>query len=133
MFGHPKRDSPVAESHFKAGQLPESYGAAPSRFKRLVAAIGSPSGTSTHGSAFLCRRYSPDLRHWLPHLETNTSERPFSIPPTFGGRTEFAGGRVVAHRLIRRRRRKLPCPYGRVVGSPRWAAGVPGDPRGHAY
>eukprot|EP00976_Prorocentrum_cordatum_P077023 1182519-Prorocentrum_minimum.AAC.2 len=29
-------------------------------------------------------------------------------------------------------RRKLPCPYGRVVGSPRWAAGVPGEPRGHA-
>eukprot|EP00976_Prorocentrum_cordatum_P068051 1178975-Prorocentrum_minimum.AAC.1 len=28
-------------------------------------------------------------------------------------------------------RRKLPCPYGRVVGSPRWAAGVPGEPRGH--
>eukprot|EP00976_Prorocentrum_cordatum_P068443 1179136-Prorocentrum_minimum.AAC.1 len=26
------------------------------------------------------------------------------------------------------RRRKLPCPYGRVVGSPRWAAGFPGNP-----
>eukprot|EP00976_Prorocentrum_cordatum_P009228 184157-Prorocentrum_minimum.AAC.2 len=26
-------------------------------------------------------------------------------------------------------RRKLPCPYGRVVGSPRWAPGVPGEPR----
>eukprot|EP00976_Prorocentrum_cordatum_P107929 1194732-Prorocentrum_minimum.AAC.4 len=29
-------------------------------------------------------------------------------------------------------RRKLPCPHGRVVGSPRWAAGVPGEPRGHS-
>eukprot|EP00959_Pyramimonas_sp_CCMP1952_P064013 1337280-Pyramimonas_sp.AAC.2 len=28
-------------------------------------------------------------------------------------------------------RRKLPCPHGRVVGSPPWAAGVPGEPRGH--
>eukprot|EP00959_Pyramimonas_sp_CCMP1952_P220728 4614896-Pyramimonas_sp.AAC.1 len=51
----------------------------------------------------------------------------------YGARSEHNGdrqrsrvGTLVSSPLALRR--KLPCPYGRVVGFPRWAAGFPGNP-----
>eukprot|EP00976_Prorocentrum_cordatum_P006980 139503-Prorocentrum_minimum.AAC.1 len=64
-----------------------------------------------------CRRLTPNKSlqiNKLPHRRKKKGLESLGLPP-------FSF------------RRKLPCPHGRVVGSPRWLAGVPGEPRGHYY